>query len=453
MNDKIIRVTCTPAETCALDDLVVIQGNLKTLMKDRYEKFKRNIIKHGICEPVSIWKNDGKIKILNGTQRTRTLTLMRDEGYTIPPIPINPIEAKDEKEARLKLLALVSQYGELTDEGLYEYMTESHIDIAELDDYEFQNLDSKEFSDSYFSNPTLGSPLHESFIIPPFSVLDTRSGLWQSRREKWRVLIGDKGESRKYSLGSSPMFNDITHGVSILDPLLAEVLVRWFSIEKGSVCDPFAGDTAFGYVAASCGLTFTGIELRKEQVELNNKRCEGLTAKYICDDGQNISNHIQADSIDMIFSCPPYFDLEVYSDLSNDASNQESYEDFLAIIDKAFSSAATLLKNNRFACIVISDVRNRKGGFYRAMPDDIKAIFKKNGMPLYNELVLINSIASFKFRARKLMKSRKVVRIHQNVLVFYKGDPSNIAKDFPELNIPTEGEFEEGDDAGESSYI
>ena len=76
------------------------------------------------------------------------------------------------------------------------------------------------------------------------------------------------------------------------------------------------------------GNKFTGIELRQEQADLNNQRLKGSKSKYICDDGQNVLKHIKPNTQDLLFSCPPYFDLEVYSELENDASNQKEYASF-----------------------------------------------------------------------------------------------------------------------------
>ena len=122
-----------------------------------------------------------------------------------------------------------------------------------------------------------------------------------------------------------------------------------------------------------CGHNFTGIELRQEQVDINNRVIEGrdLPIRYICDDGQNVAAHFSPDSQDMLFSCPPYYDLEVYSDKENDASNQDTYEGFIGILRNAFSKAITCLKENRFAVIVVGDVRNKKTGGYYNFVDDV----------------------------------------------------------------------------------
>ena len=226
----------------------------------------------------------------------------------------------------------------------------------------------------------------------------------------------------------------IENGVSLLDGCLAEIVVKWFGFPKCKTFDCFAGDTVFGFVSSYLGNQFIGIELREEQANFNNERTKGMTAKYICDDGRNILNHIEEKSQDLLFSCPPYFNLEIYSDLENDASNQKEYSDFIAILNTAFSNAIKCLKDDRFACITVGDVRDKRGYYYDFI-GDIKKIFIRNGMNLYNELILVQPIGSAVLRARNNMRNRKVVKTHENVLVFYKGNPNNIQKNFPIIEV------------------
>lgn len=318
--------------------------------------------------------------------------------------------------------------------------------------------------------------LNDRFIVPPFSIIDTRKGYWQARKKVWRELIGDMGESRKDTLVTcnelkykdlyvrsrkersklGVSFNEylekyvseeekeraeqkvLSTGVSLLDPVMAEIVCRWFGFEKCKTFDCFAGDSVFGYVSSYLGNEFVGIELRPEQAQLNNDRTEGVPARYICDDGQNVAQHIEAESQDLLFSCPPYFDLEKYSDLDNDASNQKSYVDFIAILRNAFTSAIGCLKKNRFAVIVVGDVRDKRTGFYYDFCGDIKQIFKDGGMPLYNEVILIEAGASTAIRVGRSMINRKVGKMHQNILVFYKGDPKQIKNNYKAIEYASE---------------
>ena len=353
-------------------------------------------------------------------------------------------------------------------------------DEKDLDDWGLDVWQNNEWEEGNKSGGTNSTPanasLNDRFVVPPFSILDTRKGYWQERKKKWRELIGDMGESRNDTLIQSPeiKYKDLyqrtrqhreelgisfkeyldkyvpddvkeheagkilSAGVSLLDPVMAEIVCRWFGLENCKTFDCFAGDSVFGYVSAYLGNNFTGVELRPEQVSLNNERVEGMTARYICDDGQNVARHIAPASQDLMFSCPPYFDLEKYSDLENDASNQDSYEDFIKILENAFKSAVTCLKDDRFAVVVVGDMRDKSTGFYYDFCGDIKRIFKEAGMPLYNEIILIETSASTALRASRYMETRKVAKMHQNILVFYKGNTKEIKKAFKKIEYASE---------------
>jgi len=61
--------------------------------------------------PKFVWDSGDRLKIMDGHQTQKALSSLEDDGYSIPPIPFVLIEAKDEKEAAKKLLALDSRYG------------------------------------------------------------------------------------------------------------------------------------------------------------------------------------------------------------------------------------------------------------------------------------------------------------------------------------------------------
>ena len=95
----------------------------------------------------------------------------------------------------------------------------------------------------------------------------------------------------------------------------------------------------------------------------------------------------------------------------------------------------SLLKENRFACFVVGDVRDKKGFYHGFVPDTIRA-FEDAGAKFYNEMVLVNVAGSLPIRAgRQFNGGRKIGKMHQNVLVFYKGDPKQIGKHFPEIDL------------------
>lgn len=290
--------------------------------------------------------------------------------------------------------------------------------------------------DDWVDDPTAYGKLTDDFVVPPMSVLDTRQGYWKERKNEWRGLVENRVESREETLHlMHNKFGERFQTASSLDPVLSEIICRWFCPEGGSCFDNFAGDVEFGFVAGTLGHNYTGVELRQEQVDSNTARTKGLPATYICDDGRNVCKHIKPESQDLYFSCPPYFDLEQYSDLENDASNQATYAEFYAILDEAFTNAIKCLKPNRFAVIVVGNIRDKKTGGYYDFAGDVVNTFTRNGLLFYNDMVLVDHIGTAAIRAKRYMKNRKVAKCHQNVLVFYKGDPKQIPQHFGDVAV------------------
>ena len=120
-------------------------------------------------------------------------------------------------------------------------------------------------------------------------------------------------------------------------------------------------------------------------------------------------------------SCPPYADLEVYSDDPRDISTME-YDNFLKVYREIIEKSCGLLKDNRFAAFVVGEVRSKKGLYYNFVSDTISACIDA-GLSYYNEAILVTAVGSLPIRAGRIFSiSRKLGKTHQNVLIFLKGD-------------------------------
>ncbi len=134
MKTKTVRVEVEAAGNLALNLLTPLQGELKILKDENYEKLKHEIVEDGFSFAFSVWESedDGKIYILDGHQRLETLKRMASEGYSVPAVPVNFVEAKDIKQAMRKLLAAASNYGTMQKDGLLEFLELAEIDHEEL---------------------------------------------------------------------------------------------------------------------------------------------------------------------------------------------------------------------------------------------------------------------------------------------------------------------------------
>lgn len=152
---KTIEIKCTGAATLKLEEIQPFQGALKDLSKENYGKLRKQILELGFSEPMSVWKSpEGKYMAINCHQRIRVLTeLRRAEGYFIPPLPVSFIEASTEHEAKKKILALTSQFGEITPQGLFEFASINNIDLPTLEDLRFPEINMDSFKAEFFDMP------------------------------------------------------------------------------------------------------------------------------------------------------------------------------------------------------------------------------------------------------------------------------------------------------------
>lgn len=276
--------------------------------------------------------------------------------------------------------------------------------------------------------------LRDKYIEPPFTRLDSVGGKWQNRKNLWRSRgikseIGRESELvlRQITKAGGDMIDSRENytGTSIFDPVLCELMYHWFCETNGCILDPFAGGSVRGIVANYLSYKYTGLELRQEQVNSNREQALDILPlenqpQWYCGDSDKLLDGQWEHKFDFIFSCPPYMDLEKYSDLPDDLSTL-SDADFDLKYSSIINKACKLLKNGCYAVFVVGDVRD-KDGYYKDLITITKNAFYKAGLKLYNEAIFLeNGLNTAAMRADKQFTAgKKLVKVHQNVLVFKK---------------------------------
>lgn len=246
----------------------------------------------------------------------------------------------------------------------------------------------------------------------------------------WKAMNEKTAKNRAKAYGTEGNIAGEQTGTSIFDPVLCELAYRWFCPPGGTVLDPFAGGSVRGIVASHLGRKYFGVDLRAEQIEANKAQL-GIAKKpkpeWRAGDSRGIASICAGVKADLLFSCPPYGDLEVYSEDPSDLSAME-FDEFAVAYREIIAASVGMMKGDRFACFVVGDYRD-KAGFYRGLPSLTIAAFEAAGARLYNEAVLLTAVGSLPVRSRKQFEaSRKLGKTHQNVLVFCKGDPVRATK-------------------------
>eukprot|EP00747_Dinoflagellata_sp_TGD_P183866 gnl/TRDRNA2_/TRDRNA2_39050_c0_seq1.p1 gnl/TRDRNA2_/TRDRNA2_39050_c0~~gnl/TRDRNA2_/TRDRNA2_39050_c0_seq1.p1 ORF type:complete len:499 (+),score=85.44 gnl/TRDRNA2_/TRDRNA2_39050_c0_seq1:82-1497(+) len=305
------------------------------------------------------------------------------------------------------------------------------------------------------------SKLAKRFGANPFTVLgssDPKSN-WASRKKEWKSQSGmglpDSTEGRAHGLAyknGAMLKGKQGNGTSEFDPVLAEVACKWWA-GRGCryILDPFAGGSVRGLVVAALGHRYLGIDIRKEQVETNNKQKDDFCFKHgipadrapvwLCGDAQDLprllSEYFEHNEqelpwtipacqdgqrlFDFVLTCPPYYDLEKYSTLPNDLSNAKSYEDFLRQYADIVRKTLGHLKDKHFACFVVGARRDVKTRELCDLAAKTHGIFESHGARLFNKAVHLTPTGSAPPRAsRNFPKGGILTPTHQEVLVFAK---------------------------------
>jgi ParB-like chromosome segregation protein Spo0J/DNA modification methylase len=419
--------------------------NPRKITEQELSKLQKSIEEFGFVDPVIINKDR---TIIGGHQR-----VVAAQRIGIVTIPCVILDLPKEKE-RILNLALNKISGTWDEEKLVLLLKELNDEEKELSGFNDQEIKKLLGNLEKYEVPKIT----DRFLISPFSILDSRQERWKTRKQQW-MRLGIKSElgreenitfaqsaqspelyelrnELKKKTGIDPSWEEVSAeaerrgikmltGTSIFDPVLCEIVYRWFCSENGVVLDPFAGGSVRGISAAVLKRNYIGVDLRADQVEANKKQAEeilkqDLKPQWITGDSQNVRSLVSQEA-DLIFTCPPYGDLENYSDDQRDLSNMD-YENFLNSYRKIIYDSCQLLRMNRFAAIVVGDFRDEKGVYRNFISQTIKA-FQDAGLSYYNEAILITPFGSLPMRiTRQFTGSRKFGKTHQNVLLFVKGD-------------------------------
>ena len=408
-------------ERVMIDELDCDPANVRAHDSKNLDAIKSSLKRFGQQKPIVV--NDKGIVIAgNGT-----LTAARSLGWD----SINIITTELDGVNVTAYAIADNRTGELAEwdeEALAKQLSALQIeDEALVEAAGFSDAELTALVDEVVGEPRSGTAngrLVSDFIFPPFTVLSARSGPWQERKKEWLGLGIESEVGRDSNL---LRFSDTTRlegkDTSIFDPVLCELVYSWFSPIGGQVLDPFAGGSVRGIVASYTGRKYMGVELRQEQVEANQKQSH-LAAdpvpEWINGNSQEIDNLVGSIEADLVFSCPPYVDLEVYSDNPEDLSTM-AYDDFKKAYFEIIKKSCAYLKNDRFACFVVGEVRDKKGNYLNFVGDTVEA-FRAAGLEFYNEAILVTCVSSLPMRAGGVFSaSRKLGKTHQNVLVFVKG--------------------------------
>jgi len=183
--------------------------------------------------------------------------------------------------------------------------------------------------------------------------------------------------------------------------LAARLLECFTTNDDTLILDPFAGVGTTAIAADRSNKVGIGIELSSKFAEIATKRlgqrdmfsAESRGSKIYCDDARNLLKYVAPNSIDMVITSPPYWDIltlkrtadykEIrhYGDEKQDLGKIADYAEFLDALSAIFRLVFQALKPNKYCVVVVMDLR-KKDQFFpfhadlaRKLADDVGFVF------------------------------------------------------------------------------
>lgn len=250
------------------------------------------------------------------------------------------------------------------------------------------------------------------------------------RVRDWRRLLGETGHSGERNESFRADHNSVyTGSYSVFPaPLVEWILLRYAPEGGGRVLDSFAGGPPRGVVAGIMGYSYTGVEIRQRQIDENIAVCKQLglprdKVSYWLADGRFLEiptegGHDKGPLYDIALTCPPYYDLEVYSDNPNDLSTMSSYAEFNAGMWLCAHAHRTHMRAGAFVCIVVGNFRDPRTGEIIDFRADTVENFRDAGFVFWQEIILSKNFGSAAQRSTNAWKGLKLVPRHEFLLVF-----------------------------------
>jgi len=215
----------------------------------------------------------------------------------------------------------------------------------------------------------------------------------------------------------------------------------WRFSKKGeTVLDPFVGSGTTLVACARLRRYGIGIEINPKigGVAKQNLSLRSLDStvnewfqkqRLIIGDSRDLKAlGIEDDSIDLVFSHPPYWNLINYSKehglVKGDLSTVPTLEDYLYGMEQNFRETFRVLKNGRYLCVLIGETF-LKGGKVISLDYYLTDLALKLGFDFYTKVIKYTRLATSRMNFINTMKYRSLrsnffICIHDYVLIFRK---------------------------------
>jgi len=211
---------------------------------------------------------------------------------------------------------------------------------------------------------------------------------------------------------------DVYDDVSIFNPHLALMILSAYCPKGAYIYDPFAGGGTRGFIAAAMGFRYYGREIRQVEIDRIKQIQKKLKLKFHIRCADAKSKPPKNEAFDFSYTCPPYWNMEVYSAMADDLSNAHTYEQFLSGLKKVLISTYKALKPGALSIWVVGNFRH--GHRLLHFNGDLVRVAGEVGFQLHDEIIFWGGSGQAGSRSGMFVKNRKSIRIHEYIVILKK---------------------------------
>lgn len=262
----------------------------------------------------------------------------------------------------------------------------------------------------------------------------------QDRAEKEKVrLVEQFGEIDEEFLDTitigTKSVRGRTAGVSRFPVNICTNLIKFYSELGDTVLDPCAGHNSRMETIFKLGRNYIGYDVSKEYMKWNRMVAEKLLndglSKFVKINNPTITLREKSstwmeegnESMDFIFTSPPYHNLEYYGDEETQMGWNKTYIQFLENISLMLNECLRVLKVGKYCAININDFK--VDGKFFDYHGDVMNIGKQLGFQI-QDVIIMTYKRSIKQVFLKEVETRKSLpKNHEFIIVFKKMDKFN----------------------------
>lgn len=231
--------------------------------------------------------------------------------------------------------------------------------------------------------------------------------------------------------------NRLRHPALFPQALIQRIL-EIYTRPGDTILDPFMGAGSSLIAAQMLKRRSIGFEISPEYISLAKKRVQINKEDYrrqfqpqiYFEDARSLKDHIAQNSIDLVVTSPPYWDVHrqrrtadrksprPYSQSPQDLGNISSYSAFLDNLSIIFGQLYSVLKPKRWCILIVMDLRKR----HRFYPFHIDCIHRMNSCGFILEDIIIWDRRRDYHNLRPLgyPTTFRVNKVHEYILIFQK---------------------------------